>query len=140
MESGVPFGWVAGDTVYGSDRQLRRWLASREIPHVLAVKSNKKLWVLTDEGPRQVRADWLASRVGESGWVRLSSGNGTKGPRAGQTHSKTGDRVWPFSLGNRRYFPLDFAQTAQSGADSRNESLPVSRLKLECVCPGAPGL
>ena len=26
VESGVPFGWVAGDTVYGSDRKLRQWL------------------------------------------------------------------------------------------------------------------
>ena len=23
VEGGVPFGWVAGDTVYGSDRKLR---------------------------------------------------------------------------------------------------------------------
>ena len=26
LESGVPFGWVAGDEVYGNDRKLRRWL------------------------------------------------------------------------------------------------------------------
>ena len=35
----------------------------------------------TEEGPRQVRADRLASQVEESGWVRLSAGNGAKGPR-----------------------------------------------------------
>ena len=29
VESGVPFGWVAGDAVYGSDRKLRRWLEER---------------------------------------------------------------------------------------------------------------
>ena len=81
VEGGVPFGWVAGDTVYGSDRKLRRWLEQREIPHVLAIKSNEKLWAWTEEGPRQVRADRLASQVDESGWVRLSAGNGAKGPR-----------------------------------------------------------
>ena len=25
----VPLGWVAGDTVYGNDRRLRRWLEER---------------------------------------------------------------------------------------------------------------
>ena len=81
VESGVPFGWVAGDTVYGNDRNLRLWLERRDVPHVLAIKSNEKLWALTDRGPRQVRADRLASGVEESGWVRLSAGDGAKGPR-----------------------------------------------------------
>ena len=81
MESGVPFGWVAGDVVYGSDRQLRRWLEQQEIPYVLAIKSDEKLWGWTEEGPRQVRANRLASQVEESGWVRLSAGDGAKGPR-----------------------------------------------------------
>ena len=26
VESGVPFAWVAGDEVYGNDRNLRLWL------------------------------------------------------------------------------------------------------------------
>ena len=53
VAGGVPFGWVAGDTVYGSDRKLRQWLERQEIPHVLAAKSNEQLWALTDKGPRQ---------------------------------------------------------------------------------------
>ena len=69
---GIPFRWFAGDTVYGSDRRLRRWLEQQEIPHVLAIKSNEKLWV---------RADRLASQVEESDWSRLSAGDGSKGPR-----------------------------------------------------------
>ena len=63
VEAGVPFAWVAGDEVYGSDRNLRRWLEGADIPHVLAIKSNEKLWVLTDKGPGQVRADRLVSQV-----------------------------------------------------------------------------
>ena len=81
VESGVPFGWVAGDAVYGSDRKLRRWLEEREIPHVLAVKRNEKLWAWTDKGQLQVRADRLASQVDEANWVRCSAGDGAKGPR-----------------------------------------------------------
>ena len=81
LGAGVPFGWFTGDEVCGSDRKLRLWLEREEIPHVMAVKSNEKLWALTDRGPLQVRADRLASGVGESGWVRCSAGNGSKGPR-----------------------------------------------------------
>ena len=81
VEAGVPFRWVAGDEVYGSDRNLRLWLEGAGIPHVLAIKRNEKLWVLTDKGPRQVRADQLASRVEESHWSWCSAGKGAKGPR-----------------------------------------------------------
>ena len=81
VECRVPFRWVAGDTIYGSDRKLRRWLEQREIPHVLAVKSNEKLWAWTEEGPRQVRADQLASQVEVGDWSLLSVGDGAKGPR-----------------------------------------------------------
>ena len=81
VESGIPFGWVTGDEVYGSDRNLRRWLEREGIPHVLAIKSNEKLWAWTEKGPRQVRADRLASWVDECDWHRLSAGDGAKGPR-----------------------------------------------------------
>ena len=81
VEGGVPFRWVAGDEVYGSDRNLRLWLEERGISHVLAIKRNEKLWVLTDKGPRQVRADQLVSGVAETRWSRCSAGNGAKGPR-----------------------------------------------------------
>ena len=81
VEGGVPFGWFTGDEVYGSDRKLRLWLEREEIPHVLAVKTNEKLWAWTDKGPLQVRADRLASQVEEPGWIRCSAGDGAKGPR-----------------------------------------------------------
>ena len=81
VESGVPFAWFTGGEVYGSDRNLRLWLERQDIPHVLAIKRNEKLWALTEKGPRQVRADRLAGRVEEWGWVRMSAGDGAKGPR-----------------------------------------------------------
>ena len=81
LESGVPFRWVTGDEVYGSDRKLRLWLEEAGISHVLAIKSNEKLWARTDQGSLQVRADRLAAEVGESSWQRLSAGDGAKGSR-----------------------------------------------------------
>ena len=48
---------------------------------MLAIKRSEKMWALTDNGHRQVRADRLALGVEESGWVRLSAGDGAKGPR-----------------------------------------------------------
>ena len=63
-----PFG--TGDEVYGNDRNLGCGWSGERSP--LAVRSNEKLWA------RQVRADRLAPRVEEPGWVRR---NGAKGPR-----------------------------------------------------------
>jgi SRSO17 transposase len=77
LAAGVPFAWVTGDEVYGSDRRLRVWLEQQEWAHVLAVKSNEPLWA----GLRQVRADRLAGQVPPEEWVRLSAGDGAKGPR-----------------------------------------------------------
>ena len=81
LESGVLFSWVTGDVIYGSDRNLRMWLERRGLPHVLAVKSNEKLWAWQESGPGQVRADHLAAMVDESSWQSLSAGDGAKGPR-----------------------------------------------------------
>ena len=81
VESGVPFGWVAGDEVYGSDRNLRLWLKQQGVAHVLAIKRSEKLWTGTDQGSRQVRADQPTSQVEATGWVRHSAGDGAKGPK-----------------------------------------------------------
>ena len=81
LEAGVPFAWVTGDAVYGSDRRLRMWLEQKGMSHVLAIKSNEKLWVWPGKGPRQVRADRLAALVDASHWQRRSAGDGAKGPR-----------------------------------------------------------
>ena len=63
LESGVLVAWFTGDEVYASDRNLRLWLERQDVPHTLGIKRNEKLWALTEKGPRQVRADRLASQV-----------------------------------------------------------------------------
>ena len=77
LEGGTPASWVTGDEVYGSDRKLRLWLEDMDMPHVLAVRSNEPLWLETDRSPVQVKA----SQVPLEDWVRLSAGDGAKGPR-----------------------------------------------------------
>ena len=56
VAAGVPFAWVTGDTVYGNDRKLRRWLEEQGRPYVLAVKSNEPLWADREGGAAQVAA------------------------------------------------------------------------------------
>jgi SRSO17 transposase len=73
LDAGVPFAWVAGDSVYGSDHRIRRRLEARQRGYVLAVTSGQRLGFVPVE-------DWLA-KVPPDGWRRLSAGDGAKGPR-----------------------------------------------------------
>jgi SRSO17 transposase len=77
VTAGVPFGWVAGDEVYGGNPGLREWLESQEIPYVMAVACSETITAAA--GPR--RADELAALVPAPGWQRLSCADGSKGPR-----------------------------------------------------------
>ena len=81
VASAVPFGWVAGDTVYGNDGKLRRWLEGQGISYVLAVKNNETLGVGTESGLAPVAARQLAQQIPDDQWERLSAGEGSKGPR-----------------------------------------------------------
>jgi SRSO17 transposase len=73
LMAGVPFAWVTGDSVYGSDHRLRRLIERHGRGYVLAVTSAQRL------GLKPV-ADWLED-VPARGWQRLSAGDGAKGPR-----------------------------------------------------------
>src|SRR5918997_946525 len=73
LEAGVPFAWVAGDSVHGADHRIRRRLEARGRGRVPALTSGQRL------GPPPVE-DWLA-KVPPDGWSRLSAGDGAKGPR-----------------------------------------------------------
>jgi SRSO17 transposase len=74
LDAGVPCARVAGDSVYGADRALRRAIEARGgLGYVLAVTSGQRL------GGRRV--DARAAGVPAEGWQRLSAGEGAKGPR-----------------------------------------------------------
>ena len=78
--AGVPFRWVAADTVYGVgdiERDLRRTGKG----YVLGVNANH--WFGSWSKPRPVggTAEEIAKGLPASGWKRLSAGAGTKGPR-----------------------------------------------------------
>ena len=74
----LPFTWVTGDEIYGSDRSLRVWLESQQLPFVLAIRTNESLWM---PGFRQIAAATVLGKVPADGWQRLSAGQGAKGPR-----------------------------------------------------------
>jgi SRSO17 transposase len=74
----VPFGWVAGDEVYGDNGPLRGWLEEQDIAHVLAVACHHR--VPAGAG-RTLRADELAARLPKRAWQRLAAGEGAKGHR-----------------------------------------------------------
>ncbi|MCI0690201.1 MAG: IS701 family transposase [Sporichthyaceae bacterium] len=76
--AGVPFGWVAGDEVYGQHAGLRTWLEGQRIGYVLAVPCSQPV-VPTAAG--LARADTLAGRLPRAAWQRYSCGDGAKGPR-----------------------------------------------------------
>ena len=77
----MPFAWVLGDEVYGSDRRLRLDLEQQERPFVLAIRSNEKLWSTLDDRIGQHAAAALAAVVPEKAGQRLSAGAGAKGER-----------------------------------------------------------
>ena len=86
VAAGVPFGWVAGDTVYGNaigqkSCKLRGWLEEQGRPYVLAVKNNEPLWADAEGGLAPVAARELAQQIPADRWQRLSAGDGSKGPR-----------------------------------------------------------
>jgi SRSO17 transposase len=77
LAAGVPARWVTGDSVYGDDRRLRRWLESCPQAYVLAVSGKEYVWLNWHQ--RQVKT--ILATLPDEGWTRLSAGDGAKGPR-----------------------------------------------------------
>jgi SRSO17 transposase len=80
IEAGVPFAWVAADSVYGVG-EIEMRLRRAEKGYVLGVNASHPFnsWV----GKPEVTgtAEEIAHGLDESAWQRLSAGAGTKGER-----------------------------------------------------------
>jgi SRSO17 transposase len=77
LAAGVPARWVTGDSVYGDDRRLRMWLEARPQAYVLAVSGKEYVWL----GWQQRQVKTVLAALPETGWTRVSAGDGAKGPR-----------------------------------------------------------
>lgn len=77
LDAGVPAGWVTADHIYGGDYRLRALLEERQLRYVVGVASNQAVTV----GFAQQRIAALLGDLDEEEWVRLSCGDGAKGPR-----------------------------------------------------------
>jgi SRSO17 transposase len=78
LTAGVPFSWVAADTVYGVNPHLRRWLEAHRIAYVLAVPCDFTV-VAGAAGEVEVRT--VTGRIPDRVWERRSVGAGAKGIR-----------------------------------------------------------
>jgi len=77
-DAGVLAGWVTADEAYGQNRALRDWLAAREVPFVLATRSDDLLTCLDG---RRHEAKALAALTSDTAWERRSAGAGAHGQR-----------------------------------------------------------
>ncbi len=75
--AGVPVQWVTADSIYGDHRPLRSWLENQPLAYVLGVSGKEAVAI---EGYSVRVSEILQVRLGGE-WVRLSAGDGTKGPR-----------------------------------------------------------
>ena len=78
VAAGVPFGWFAGDEVYGHNGSLRGRLEEARIRYVLAVSCDHHV---PAGGGRTIPAGVLAVRLPKRTWQRASAGKGAKGQR-----------------------------------------------------------
>ena len=80
IASNVPFSWVAADSIYGvGDIEMALKRAAKG--YVLGVNANHSFHSWARPQPVGGTAKDIAEALPEDAWRRLSSGEGTKGPR-----------------------------------------------------------
>ena len=80
IAAGVPFSWVAADSVYGV-AALETTLRRAGKGYVLGVNANHPFRSFGKTPGFAGTAEEIAKSLGASAWQRLSAGDGTKGPR-----------------------------------------------------------
>jgi SRSO17 transposase len=80
IEAGVPFAWVAADSVYGvGEVETAPRRAGKG--YVLSVIGTSQFWSWGEEPAIAGTAEEIAAALPASRYVRLSAGDGAKGPR-----------------------------------------------------------
>ena len=80
MAAGVPFGWVAGDTIYGVG-EIEMALRRAGKGYVLGANATDVFNSWGKKPPVAGTAEAIAAGLEEGAWHRLSTGAGTKGER-----------------------------------------------------------
>src|SRR3954468_18602015 len=80
IAAGVPFAWVAADSVYGVG-EVETALRRAGKGYVLGVNGSHPFNSWGDKPPVAGTAEEIARALPASAWARLSAGEGTKGPR-----------------------------------------------------------
>jgi SRSO17 transposase len=80
IAAGVPFAWVAGDSVYGVG-EVETALRRAGKGYVLGVNATHPFNAWIGEPPVAGTAEAIARDLDPAAWRRLSAGEGTKGPR-----------------------------------------------------------
>ena len=80
MAAGVPFGWVAGDTIYGVS-EIEMELRRAGKGYVLGANATDVFNSWGKTPPVAGAAEAIAAGLEEGAWQRLSAGQGTKGER-----------------------------------------------------------
>ena len=80
IEAGVPFAWVAADSVYGVG-EVEMALRRAGKGYVLGVTAASQFWSWGKEPMVAGTAEQIAAALPTSRYVRLSAGDGAKGPR-----------------------------------------------------------
>jgi SRSO17 transposase len=80
IAAGVPFAWVAADSVYGVG-EVEMALRRAAKGYVLGVASNHSVKSWGKAKPIAGTAASIAQGLAPAAWKRLSAGDGTKGPR-----------------------------------------------------------
>jgi len=80
IDAGVPFAWVAADSVNGVG-ELEMALSRADKGYVLGVTGSHHFTSWSPTLSVSGTAEDIAKELPAEGWVRLSTGDGTKGPR-----------------------------------------------------------
>jgi SRSO17 transposase len=78
--AGVPFRWVAADSVYGTG-EVEMALRCDGVGYVLGVTAKHHFSSWVGKPPVADTAEEIAQGLDPAAWQRLSAGDGTKGPR-----------------------------------------------------------